>query len=160
MIHYIVYLVIVTLFYKFCMISVKCVKLYKSFKNVVDPNNDKNMCCLLYDAAKTLYSVYTFSKKKEIPVEKFNRNYIKIPYKYKNKSYFYLLKVDRGITPLLNIKDENENDILDVIQPYLGPNLDCHGVVITPHDFGYKKIKVTTFFDTECEFGEHDQIIF
>ncbi len=91
--------------------------------------------------------------------EKFNKKYIKISYKYNGNTYFYLLKIPRGITPLSSIKDENDIDITDTIMPYLGPNLDCHNIKIYPKDFGYNKIKVTTLFDKVVIFEENDPII-
>jgi len=95
--------------------------------------------------------------KRSIP-EKFNKKYLKISYKYNDKSYFYLLKVPRGVTPLKTIEDEDGNDVSDFIYPYLGPNLDCHNVPIYPKDFGYKSLKITTIFDKIIIFGEDEKI--
>ena len=94
------------------------------------------------------------------PIEKFNRDYIKISYVYKEKPYFYLLKVKRGVTPLLTIVDEAGNDIMDEMVPYLGPNLDCHNISLTPKDFGYQRITVTTVLDNTVTFEENDMISF
>jgi hypothetical protein len=95
--------------------------------------------------------------KRSIP-EKFNKKYLKISYKYNDKSYFYLLKVPRGVTPLKTIQDEDENDVSDFITPYLGPNLDCHNVKLYPRDFGYKSLKITTIFDKIIIFNEDELI--
>ena len=100
----------------------------------------------------------TNSKKKETQSVKFNKKYLKISYKYRDKTYFYLLKVPRGIQPLKKTEDEEGNDISDIIEPYLGPNLDCHGASIYPKDFGYKQIKVTTVFDKIIIFDEEQKI--
>jgi hypothetical protein len=91
--------------------------------------------------------------------QKFNKKYIKISYKYKDKDYFYLLKIPKGVTPLQSIVDENGDNIESVIDPYLGANLDCHGAVITPNDFGYKKITITTAFDKIITFENDEPII-
>jgi len=100
----------------------------------------------------------TSSSKKETQSAKFNKKYLKISYKYRDKTYFYLLKIPRGVQPLKNIVDEEGNDISDIIEPYLGPNLDCHGALIYPKDFGYKQIKVTTVFDKTIVFDEEQKI--
>jgi hypothetical protein len=108
----------------------------------------------------TIRTIFSFFKyKQEKPLEKFNKKYLKISYKYKDKDYFYLLKIPRGIMPLRSIEDEEGNNIDAIISPYLGPNLDCHGSDIYPKDFGYQKIKITTVFDRIITFEENDKII-
>ena len=137
----------------------KGVDLYRGYKNIVDPDH---MYGHLY-TIRTMFSIFwTFLKKKRHSSshEKFNRDYIKISYTYKEKPYYYLLKVKRGVTPLLKIEDEQGNDIESSIMPYLGPNLDCHNIKLTPKDFGYKKIVATTVFDTTSVFEENDPISF
>lgn len=129
---------------------------YQNFKKVVDPDGTRGH----FHTISSIFSVFQAKSKTEEPVEKFNRDYIKISYTYKNKSYFYLLKVKRGITPLMSIVDENGNDVMDIIVPYLGPNLDCHGQTLTPKDFGYQRISVTTVLDTVSVFEENDKIVF
>ena len=57
-----------------------------------------------------------------------NKKHVKIPYKYRDKEYVYLLKKPKMIMPIEFIKDENDKDITDEVYPYLGPNLDCHNV--------------------------------
>jgi len=84
---------------------------------------------------------------------------MKIPYKYRDKEYFYLLKIPRGVPPIQRIEDENGNDIYDLIEPYLGPNLDCHRTDITPNDFGYARIVVTTIYDKTITFEQDDKVM-
>jgi hypothetical protein len=105
------------------------------------------------------YSVYDmFQTKQTPPLQKFNKNYLKISYKYNDKDYFYLLKVPRGVIPIISITDENDDNIEDIISPYLGPNLDCHGASIYPRDFGYSKIKIKTVFNKLVIFDENQKI--
>jgi hypothetical protein len=129
---------------------------YQSLKKMIDPDGTKGH----FHTISSMWNIFQAKTKVEAPVEKFNRDYIKISYTYKNKSYFYLLKVQRGVTPLTSIIDEQGNDVTDVIVPYLGPNLDCHGQTLTPKDFGYQRLTVTTVLDSVCFFGENDRIIF
>ena len=107
---------------------------------------------------KVVFDVIKSKFNREKPVEKFNRNYIKISYNYKDKQFFYLLKVPKGVTPLQSIVDENNKNIEDSIYPYLGPTLGCHGIKLTPKDFGYKSIRITTVFDKVINFEENDYI--
>jgi len=132
---------------------------YKKYKNFVDPENTYGHIYVIKSLFNIIYSIYevNHTKKEEKP-EKFNKKYIKISYKYKNKNYFYLLKVPHGLNPIKQITDENNNNIHDIIYPYLGPNLDCHGSTLCPKDFGYEKIKIKTIFDKLIIFDEEQKI--
>ena len=126
-------------------------QLYTIYKKTVDPDGTLGHFYTL----KSLTSFF----KTNTSLEKFNKKYLKISYKYKDKTYFYLLKIPKGIIPLRSIEDEKGENIEDIISPYLGPNLDCHGSDIYPKDFGYEKIKITTVFDRIITFEENDKIV-
>jgi hypothetical protein len=128
-------------------------QLYNFYKKTVDPDGKFGH----FYTIKSIFNV--FKQRQETPLEKFNKKYLKISYKYKDKDYFYLLKIPKGIMPLRSIEDEKGNNINDILSPYLGPNLDCHGSEIYPKDFGYEKIKITTVFDRIITFEENDKII-
>ena len=132
--------------------------LYQTFRKMVDPDGSKGHYFALKSAIGFMKERMGYQSLP--PVEKFNRDYIKISYMYKSKPFFYLLKVKRGVTPLLSIVDENQNDVMDAVMPYLGPNLDCHNIVLTPKDFGYERIVVTTVLDSTITFEENDTISF
>lgn len=140
----------------FCYLNKETIKtsyqLYKLYKKTVDPDGNLGH---FY----TLKSIINIFKKQEKPLEKFNKKYLKISYRYNDKDYFYLLKIPRGIMPLRSIENEKGDNIDDILTPYLGPNLDCHGSDIYPKDFGYEKIKITTVFDRIITFEENDKII-
>lgn len=164
MISYIVYSFLFVILYKFYKNKDKFVtiyNIYNTYKNSIE--NDKNKkishCSLFCSLLYTVLSYYPmrYMYKRNLP-EKFNRKYIKISYKFNGKTYFYLLRVPRGVTPLKSIEDENGNDISEFIIPYLGPNLDCHNISICPKDFGYKSIKISTIFDKVIVFEEDDKI--
>jgi hypothetical protein len=88
------------------------------------------------------------------------KKHLKIPYKYKDKEYVYLLKKPKMIMPIEFIKDENDKDITSEIYPYLGPNLDCHNVDLFPGDFGITKMTVKDLNDKEYIFNENEKIQF
>lgn len=162
MFNYIVYAILLFILSKIYKNKDKFVTIYtiyKSYKNSIDPNEEISHCRFISSLIYTLISYYPmkYMYKRNLP-EKFNKKYIKISYKFNDKTYFYLLRVPRGVTPLKSIEDENGNDISEVISPYLGPNLDCHNISIYPRDFGYKTVKVTTIFDKVVIFEENDQI--
>ena len=129
-------------------------QLYKLYKQTLDPDEKFGH----YYTLKSIINLF-FKKNKDKPIEQFNKKYLKISYRYKDKDYFYLLKIPKGIIPLRSVQDEKGNNIEDILSPYLGPNLDCHGVDIFPKDFGYEKVKITTVFDRIITFEENDKIV-
>jgi hypothetical protein len=132
-----------------------CGKMYIGYKNIIDPENKLSH----FSTVRSIVNMFWKPVPKEDPpLEKFNKKYLKISYKYKDKNYFYLLKIPKGVTPIQTIQDESGNDIDDILSPYLGPNLDCHGASISPIDFGYSKVVITTIFDKVVTFEENDNI--
>jgi hypothetical protein len=79
----------------------------------------------------------------------------------KNKKFIFLFFEKYRSNDLIIFKNEDEKDITDEIEPYLGPLQNFHGVPITPGDLNHKKIKV--FRDGEIcllkTFDENDPII-
>ena len=157
----ILFLLFVTIYYNYNRIH-SCYKMYSSYKSLIDPTNKMSH----YEVVRSLIDLFTGvyrGKKEEEKVEeqpqKFNKKLMKIPYKYKDKTYFYLLKIPKGFPPIQKIEDDSGNDISDQILPYLGPNLDCHHTKITPMDFGYLKVIVTTIYDKVITFEENDTIV-
>lgn len=156
---FIVFLIVLLTIYKYNDKFRSMHKVYKTYKKMIDPQDKHGHLYAIKNICTIVYSLYNmFRIKEKIPIEKFNKNYLKISYKYNDKNYFYLLKVPRGIVPIISITDENDNNIDDIISPYLGPNLDCHGSSIYPKDFGYSKIKIKTVFDKLVVFEENQKI--
>jgi hypothetical protein len=48
----------------------------------------------------------------------------------------------RGPIPILNVKNENNEDITDIIIPYLGHRNDWNGYKFYPQFFNYKQLKI------------------
>jgi len=77
-----------------------------------------------------------------------------------NKQHIFLFKENQRFNDLIIFRDENEVDITDYIEPYLGPLQNFHGIPLVPRDFGHKKIKV--FRDGEINLSrtfEEDEVI-
>lgn len=133
----------------------KVYSLYSIFKNTVDPENKKNCCQITYDVCKVFYMLCFPTK----PPERFNKKLIKVPYKYRENEYVYLLKIPRGSFYIESITDENGNNVKEDIEPYLGPNLDCHNAEVFPRDFGLKKLIIKDSNNIISTFEEDEKII-
>lgn len=59
-----------------------------------------------------------------------------------NKNYIFKFNEKHRSNDLIIFKDEFDNDITDLIEPYLGPLQNFHGISYTPADFNHKIIKV------------------
>lgn len=105
--------------------------------------------------------LFIYIKNKLFPkkrLEHFNKKYLKAPYEYHGKVFYYLFKSKNNSQPIKNIKNESGQDVTDAVLPYLGPHLDCHGACIYPKDFGYVSIKIETMYDQEFVFEEDQEI--
>lgn len=136
---------------------------YQSFRALTDPTGQEGHFRTVWKMAGMLVSVLRNAYQMHfhdvnINPEKLNHKFLKIPFRYKDHPYFYLLRIPRGVIPIQSIVDENGQDVTAEIEPYLGPNLDCGGSGVTPGDFGYGKLVVTTVLDRRAEFEINDPI--
>ena len=158
----ILFLFFAVIYYNYNRIR-SCYRMYATYKSLIDPSNKMSHCEVLKSIFDLFFGIYkkndTEENKEENKPQKFNKTLMKIPYKYKDKTYFYLLKIPKGFPPVQKIEDDGGNDISDQILPYLGPNLDCHNTKISPMDFGYSKVVVTTIYDKVITFEENDTIV-
>ena len=136
------------------------IEMWQVFRKVVDPDGKKG-CCRPFFSFLMLALLQSLTKKLTSPLpapEMFNRTFLKISYTFRDRPYYYLLKIPRGVPPLGAITDEKGNDIYEVMSPYLGPNLDCHHIDLCPKDFGYQSISITTAYGDVVTFQE-EQVI-
>jgi hypothetical protein len=73
-------------------------------------------------------------------VIKLNKNTYIVSYVINGKLYKTVVVPKRGPLPVLNVIDENNNDISDIILPYLGPNNDWNKYKFTPSFFKSKQL--------------------
>lgn len=138
---------------------------YLSVKLLLDPTNERGhlavVCSLLLSLTKWGWTVVRArlhdSDRRPTPT-RFNARYLKIPFTYRDRSYFYLLKIPRGVVPLQSIVNQDNVDVREEIEPYLGPHLDCFGATLTPADFGHKRLVFTTAMDRIVSVEEQDPI--
>jgi hypothetical protein len=131
---------------------------YKILKNDVLQMKNQNDLFVLIELLKYIFIYIKFRLFPKIPLQRFNKKYLKIPYEHHGKKYYYLLKSKNNSQPIKYIKNQDEIDVTDTILPYLGPHLDCHGAILYPKDFGYSSIKIETMYDQEFVFESEQEI--
>ena len=85
------------------------------------------------------------------------KNY-EITYVINGKLYKMIITPIRGPAPLLQVRDEKDDDITEKILPYLGPRHDWHGCKFTPKNFGYEKITFELADGTNKSFKKNDNL--
>ena len=75
-------------------------------------------------------------------VKKLNKSTFEITYVIKGQIYKIIISLPSmsGPSPILQISDENQNDLTDIVLPYMGPLYDWHGNHFTPEFFNCKSL--------------------
>lgn len=136
---------------------------YLSYKEMVDPDHRQGHLSVLFHLAWTMGQIVWARATVSLPSAstpvRFNARYLRIPFQYREKTYYYLLKVPRGVVPIQSVLNQDEIDVREEIEPYLGPNLDCFGAVLTPADFGHRQLVFTTALDRVITIMENEPIV-
>lgn len=88
-----------------------------------------------------------------------NRTYL-LTYTINGNLYKIYIDKRRGPTKVLLIIDKNNNDITQLIEPYLGPNQDFHNRKFTPQKLGYDQLTFHLSDGSNKIYNENDVIIF
>lgn len=96
---------------------------------------------------------YTNNSIKQIDKNKFELSYVQ-----KGLLYKIVLKTSRIPPKVLLIFDEAEDDVTDLVLPYLGPCFDCHGQKITPSFFNRKTLTFELTSGETMSFDENEEI--
>lgn len=128
----------------------RCIDIIYSFLNLT---NVKSMYTFFYEFVKQ--NIFT-NRKSTVSVD---NNKIIIEYMFNNKIYKILVP-EKKISPPKKyklIKDENGNDITQIIEMLMGPGKNFHKLTYTPHDLGLKQvIFVNIIDDGEVIYEEED----
>jgi len=63
-----------------------------------------------------------------------------LTYVINGRLYKMIVTPIRGPTPFMKISNDSEEDVTDIVLPYMGPRYDWHYREFTPSFFGYKSI--------------------
>lgn len=81
-------------------------------------------------------------------------------YIHNNRKYLIPIKYTNGPSPIQKITDENDNDVTQVVLPFMGPSYDWHGLNFSPNFWKKKKLSFHTKTFDIFAFNEHDTITF
>lgn len=111
------------------------------------------MTILVRHRLRNLYTyIITAAERSHNPpaTDPFGIGYNSLTYHNNGKKFIYLFKTSHASNDLVIVKDQNNIDVTDMVEPYLGPCLDFHGASLTPSDIGYESL--TIFKDGDSEF--------
>lgn len=91
-------------------------------------------------------------------IEHLDNKTVSISYVLQGKLYKLVVKPRKGPNNVLLVLDEENNDITDLVLPFLGPNLDWHKKEFTPHFWKKKTISFELSTGEQKTFSEHDTI--
>lgn len=101
-------------------------------------NAIKKKCCTYLYALSSL----SYKGSKNCLKWKDNSYYLEYHDKKYNKNYIFMFKENQRSNDLIIFKNEYDEDITDLLEPYLGPLQNFHGISYTPNDFNQKIVKV------------------
>ena len=110
-----------------------------------------------------LFTIYVVCKHSLIQklnksVEKIDKNTYEITYTIGARLYKFRTKTQKGMSNILQIIDSDNNDVTELIEPYLGPHRDFHNYEYTPHSFNFKSLTFNFNDGESTTFIEHDKI--
>ena len=115
-----------------------------------------------FDYIKNIFSLLCFmkynKKKAESSIEKLDNGRYLLIYNINENIYRILLPKITKASNILYVYDELNNDITDVYESYLGPNLNFHGCNYTPKLLGYNSITVVYDNNEIYNFKENDNL--
>jgi len=92
-------------------------------------------------------------------VKKIDGKNYEITYLIQGKIYKMVITPIRGPAPILQVRDEKDDDITEKILPYLGPRHDWHGCKFTAKNFGFEKITFELADGSAKVFEKNDTLL-
>lgn len=84
---------------------------------------------------------HNFKKKTSSTIERHKNKYI-ITYYINESKYIIILPSSKMINKVLRASDENGNDITEILEEYIGPVNNFHGMRYYPLMLGFNKITI------------------
>jgi len=122
----------------------------------LEKNNARMIWVSLKILIRTLY--VAFIQYINNSVRKLDNKTFELTYVINGKMYKMIAIPKRGPTPILQISNDLENDVTDLILPYMGPQYDWHGSRFNPEFFGYRSLTFELGDGTEHTYDETDNV--
>lgn len=92
-------------------------------------------------------------------VHKIGKNKYEVSFTINEKHYKMVVKPDKGPPKILMITDKNNEDVSELIFPYLGPNHNWFNNTFTPQFFGYDELNFELNDGNKVSFKNEENII-
>lgn len=135
---------------------------YRKFRqvNMLVQTQYKSACQIICVSIQLIAKMYwiNFLQRHNNTVKRINRKTATITYVLDGRKYTMTVKPPRGPSPVLLVFDENENDVTDMITPFLGPNNNWHHHHYTPSFWDKNNLTFELYDGTEKTFSKDDVI--
>lgn len=116
---------------------------WKRLTNLVSTQYDSNFMITFISLKMVFQTLYqSLLQYMDNSIIKINRNTYELKYVINGKLYKMIINPLRGPVPILNVKNEYNEDITDIIIPYLGHRNDWNEYKFYPQFFNYKQLKI------------------
>lgn len=149
------------LFYKFDgygYINHKYHRLKRLYNLVSTRHNSSLMICII--SIKMLLQAFylNFIQYMNNSIIKLDKNTYILSYILHDNEYKMIIKIARGPSPILSIKNQDDKDMTDIVMPYLGPKNDWHNNKFTPKFFECKILSFELLNGEIIKFFEETEI--
>lgn len=139
------------------------VEKYKKFRelNKLVSRQYKTIGMILYVSISMVIKMYwlNFLQWTNKSIEFLNKKDIVVSYILHGKLYKVLLKSKKGPEMVLLVTDENDEDVTDLVIPYIGPNNDWHHNTFNPSFWNKKILNFELCSGDKLSFKEDQTII-
>jgi hypothetical protein len=129
-------------------IYMKCKRIHSKWgrlKMLISTTETKTL--LIYSSSMKMVSQLLYIEMMKYinpdPVKKLGKNIYELSYEINNKDYKMVISPYRGPSPVTHIIDDYENDITELVLPYMGPNYDWYGHPVNPLLFNTSKLTIS-----------------
>lgn len=89
-------------------------------------------------------------------IMKFGNTHFEVRYTIGGREFRMIATPPRGPQSYYEIRNQDDDDVTDIVEKYIGPAGDWHGSQLTPAFFGYTKL--TFVCDEDYEFSANETI--
>ena len=126
---------------------------WKRLNRLVSTRNENAFIIAYISVKMIIQSCYiSFIQYINSAVRKIGTNTYELTYIINGKLHKMVVKPQKGPIPVLQISNDKQEDITDIVLPYMGPKYDWHGQVFTPKFFDYNTLVFELSDGTERAF--------